>query len=730
MKKAMLAIALVCSLVCYLNAQPQNSDRPVTNTELSRIFSSGQTFSNTTHSTKSATRGSDISIGDWDDYLLESLLPFATWENSLFQTIYTADEIGNIDDAYILQVIYRKNVGSFPLDYPVKIYIAHTDKDVFTYCEIEDSVDWVPFEDFTLVFAGKMNIFGLGQNQDIIFPFNTPFKYNGGNIAIMTYKPFYDDWFTSNYWHASLVPDQLRTIGNFSCCDVYDPEIGYPDEVLGGDVIINIRLHVVTGDLGSVSGTVQSAGQPIYYATVVLDGTERTVYTDIDGNYTMVNVEVGTISLMASMFMYNPSTKSDIVVSVGAISTVDFDLIAIQHDLNALSISGFGFPTVDIPTTFYAEIRNDGFSIAEDFTVNLMQYIDGENDILLESVFVNSILPTDIETVEIVWIPLTDERIMVYAYIDFPMDENPTNDKSNLKTLIIQPKGTETVYIKESGNPNPSTQTPFSYHWPSSLTQTIYTQAEIGLSGRLTGFVWNFIGYGDVASEIPITVWVAETDIKCFETNDWVPFEAFTEVHFAPLPAHIRGPRDFYIEIDPPFDYTGGSLVIMTLRPFIESKGWYMHLNMFEASYITDRVPTKEVLSFFPIDHPSFGYPPGEDFVLQPWITLFFDTSEVSEYGTELPLMVTQLNANFPNPFNPVTTIAFDVAKDTNVKIDIYNIKGQRVTTLINEHFSVGSHRILWEGTDNRGRSVSSGIYFYKMTAGEFTQTRKMLLMK
>jgi len=90
------------------------------------------------------------------------------------------------------------------------------------------------------------------------------------------------------------------------------------------------------------------------------------------------------------------------------------------------------------------------------------------------------------------------------------------------------------------------------------------------------------------------------------------------------------------------------------------------------------------------------------------------------------------LSQNFPNPFNPQTTIAFDIpeGKEVNVRLNVYNMRGQLVRTLVNEFKSEGSYQIQWDGTDNYGRRVSSGVYFYRITTGEFSQTRKMVILK
>jgi len=85
---------------------------------------------------------------------------------------------------------------------------------------------------------------------------------------------------------------------------------------------------------------------------------------------------------------------------------------------------------------------------------------------------------------------------------------------------------------------------------------------------------------------------------------------------------------------------------------------------------------------------------------------------------------------NFPNPFNPVTTISFDLASESKVSVSVYNLKGQKVKQLVNDQLSAGQHTIEWNGTDGNNKSVASGIYFYKISTGNDTDMRKMLLLK
>ncbi len=85
---------------------------------------------------------------------------------------------------------------------------------------------------------------------------------------------------------------------------------------------------------------------------------------------------------------------------------------------------------------------------------------------------------------------------------------------------------------------------------------------------------------------------------------------------------------------------------------------------------------------------------------------------------------------NYPNPFNPVTNIAFSLSEAGFVTLEIYNIKGQKVKSLVNEKLDAGAHQVLWNGKEESGKSASSGVYFYKIKAGNFEQTKKMILLK
>jgi PKD repeat protein len=108
------------------------------------------------------------------------------------------------------------------------------------------------------------------------------------------------------------------------------------------------------------------------------------------------------------------------------------------------------------------------------------------------------------------------------------------------------------------------------------------------------------------------------------------------------------------------------------------------------------------------------------------------DYISVSSTNTEnetIPLL-TELVGNFPNPFNPSTTISYNLRENSIVQIEIFNMKGQKVKTLANQSQTPGAKSVIWNGVDQTGQSVSSGIYFYKLKTDNLSQTKKMILLK
>jgi hypothetical protein len=104
---------------------------------------------------------------------------------------------------------------------------------------------------------------------------------------------------------------------------------------------------------------------------------------------------------------------------------------------------------------------------------------------------------------------------------------------------------------------------------------------------------------------------------------------------------------------------------------------------------------------------------------------------EITSAGNDLLPIETTLGANYPNPFNPRTIISFSVAQTPSfVTLDVYNLKGQKIRTLVKEMKDPGYYQVVWDGTDDTKKPVASGLYFYRMKTPNYQNMRKMILLK
>ncbi len=108
--------------------------------------------------------------------------------------------------------------------------------------------------------------------------------------------------------------------------------------------------------------------------------------------------------------------------------------------------------------------------------------------------------------------------------------------------------------------------------------------------------------------------------------------------------------------------------------------------------------------------------------------SLLLSVEDVSE-DNHLPNKYS-LSQNYPNPFNPETKIRFTLPKSSDVRVEVFNMLGQSVRVLVDENVSAGIKEVVWDGLNSTGRQVSSGIYFYKLIANDFVDSKKMILLK
>ena len=118
--------------------------------------------------------------------------------------------------------------------------------------------------------------------------------------------------------------------------------------------------------------------------------------------------------------------------------------------------------------------------------------------------------------------------------------------------------------------------------------------------------------------------------------------------------------------------------------------------------------------------------------------TVYFDDLDVEKISSTTGVKnvsantphIFELSNNYPNPFNPSTIIQYSVPTNGLVSLFVYNILGQRVRTLANSPMAAGQYSVTWDGRNDAGSMLSSGVYFYRLQAGSMAIVKKMLLLK
>jgi len=170
----------------------------------------------------------------------------------------------------------------------------------------------------------------------------------------------------------------------------------------------------------------------------------------------------------------------------------------------------------------------------------------------------------------------------------------------------------------------------------------------------------------------------------------------------------------------------------VTLRGSFSSDASIRGINIYRGVVEDGRLYPRDRISHTGV---KFVY---EDDDVEPGLTYRYQIGVVDDDGEFFSQIVTArtdsygtaLMQNSPNPFNPTTTIRFSLDSALPVSLSIYDARGRLVATLVDELRSAGVHDVRWDGTDRAGASVSSGVYFYRMTAGKTAQSRRMVLLK
>ncbi|MDY0127165.1 MAG: T9SS type A sorting domain-containing protein, partial [Candidatus Cloacimonadaceae bacterium] len=111
-------------------------------------------------------------------------------------------------------------------------------------------------------------------------------------------------------------------------------------------------------------------------------------------------------------------------------------------------------------------------------------------------------------------------------------------------------------------------------------------------------------------------------------------------------------------------------------------------------------------------------------------LMFWWNINPISNTDVHTPVLSSGLDNIYPNPFNPSTTIRYNVAKTERISLKIYNLRGQQVKELVNESKTAGTHTANWDGTDKAGNPVASGVYYLRLQTNTTRETRKLTMIK
>ncbi len=474
------------------------------------------------------------------------------------------------------------------------------------------------------------------------------------------------------------------------------------DEGPGNDASAPLPVNVQASQTG-IQGYVRDInGNPLFNAQVLIEELQSVQYTGNNGFYQFLNVPVETYTVTASLTNYDNNTQTNVVVTQDNLTDVNFTmtqgaiLMGTVYDHANVEVAGalVEIEQLAITTTTDAQGNYTFVQVTPGtYTVNATK--DGYIDQTESNVVIAADATVDLD-------------IILNEYGHFTVNIT-TNLSSPTGAIVELTDGTNT-YTETSDDTGVvllNEVLPGTYNLTASLPDcNIHEQQNI------------VIVNGD-NTPVDVTldeILIAPTNIQWLNNDRILVWQ--------------HGDRIYGTRADGETALVEGSSYVERDSDNEEDERAFMYFRV-EIDIINQTTSD----TFFTVT----GFNIGEQ--LTATITAVYETGtaaapdfdftfeEVANDPDDVNL-VTELKGNYPNPFNPTTHIEFSLKKAGNVELAIYNINGQKVRTLVSEEMEADNHKVTWNGKDDRGNSVSSGTYFYRLQTSETTQTKKMLMLK
>ncbi len=602
--------------------------------------------------------------------------------SSLYETIYTQDELLHSGLISIVN-FYNFFISNMPPK-PTKIWMGMT-----TLTDL--SAGWIPANELTLVFDGLVS-YPSGVNT-IPIVLQQPYTLvQGQNLVMMVERPldtsvysFWDNFACQNY-----DTNRARRANSSEALDPFNPPTGiyttlYP----------KTGFYITPGGAGALQGYVyQENNQPLAGATVLLQNGPHTT-TDTSGHYNFPNIFARDYAVTVQAHGFAELVEY-VTVETDSTEVLDFHMLPLATITLSGSIRGSNDPAVGLSG---AQITITGY---EDY----QGQTDATGNFSISGVYINN----------------------SYSY---------QASAAGYQSV----EGTFTVETADVVLPN--IILPENTYAPSNVVASVAASYQavdvLWLSPNATGDrelvgfqVWRLL-QGQEQNE----------DLWVHLTPTTIVAQRYTDSAWSSLPEGIYkwAVKSVYSN-----DLLSGATISNalqstgTLSGFIRnaqnqpvmgatiSTGSFTTVSASDGSYAL-HIPT----GTYNVNCTLAGY----------YNNTQFDVEVIAGQTTQLDftmitvgneddylILATAMHGNYPNPFNPSTTISYDLKEASPVKLEIFNLKGQLVRRLVNETKAAGAYRIAWDGKDDKGNEVGSGIYQYRITAGDYHKTMRMTLTK
>ncbi len=705
-----------------------------------------------------------IQIGnaEVDDYQIPMNLFYM---DSMTETIYLQEWIGS--DMLINTISYHANTTTtIPNDFILEVWMGETQETTL-------SAGWIEGSELTEVFVGSVTV-PAGESW-VDFPLDTAFEYEySGNLVVMIIREDDEYFSTSDFWKTTESGTAFRTryvYTDNSGGQAYHALTGPFTGTMEKSTYSDIRFYYSALEHGDVEGIVTDAvtSNPIDGVEVFV-GAFGPATTNALGEYLLEDIVIGTHEVTAFKDGYynfvgsveiltNQVVQYDFAMDPnlfgildGTVTDSDTGDPLIGADINAISLGGYEYDAVTDNDGYYEII--DVVAETYDVYCSFPDYPTG----MVEDVVIEEGMTTTV-----------DFSLEGYTF----WNDFETNDgglvSSDLWDWGAFTSGPMTGYSGTNGwatsiggdypnGANSTLDTPMSYmigspaamlelwHW-YDIEGYGYDGGNVKISTD-GGTNWTVIdpltGYPGVANTAnplngePI-FWESSAgwEFIQFDLSGYVGQSVMFRWHFG-SDSSVQYPGWYIDDVaisggGAPADpgYIEGTVEITEGAGNVEDveveAGGVIVNPLADGTYSIELEP-----GTYDVTASLDGYDTEviEDIIVTEGnATTGVDFSLVTD-GDEIIVVATKLDNNYPNPFNPDTNINYSIKEAGDVTIEVYNIKGQLVKTLVNGLRETGNYTVVWNGQDGSNKFVASGIYFYKMKSGNYTATKKMILMK